>query len=99
MYAIRSYYDRLDPWMNKLFSRDTWEEGLDQLQKIFDTDEQGYRMLTCMLQAAVATLKCYQERGIDESIFIETMAAFRRFVKEHRDSYGHYGFDRAFWTP
>ncbi len=92
-------WEQLYPQMEKLFTKETWEDGLEKLRELLGADEQGYRMLTCMLQAAVATSKRYQEAGIPEDIFTDTMAAFSRFVREHKDSYGEYGFDRDFWTP
>ena len=36
--------------------------------------------------------------GIEEDIFVATMGAFSRFVKEHYASTGRYAFDRGFWT-
>ena len=35
--------------------------------------------------------------GIDEKIFTETFKMFPRFVREHKESFGEYGFDRGFW--
>ncbi len=37
-------------------------------------------------------------RRFPEDVFIATMGCFSRFVREHFDSYGYYGFDRDFWT-
>jgi hypothetical protein len=31
-------------------------------------------------------------------VFVDTMKCFTRFVQEHFQSYGAYGFDRGFWT-
>ena len=31
-------------------------------------------------------------------VFVDTMKCFTRFVREHFQSYGFYGFDRGFWT-
>ncbi len=35
---------------------------------------------------------------LPEDVFIDTMKCFTRFVLEHHQSYGVYGFDRGFWT-
>lgn len=40
----------------------------------------------------------YAPLGISHDIFIDTMKCFPRFVNEHRESFGVYGFDRSFWT-
>lgn len=35
---------------------------------------------------------------IGSDIVMDTLKAFSRFVREYQVSYGHYGFDRGFWT-
>ena len=37
-------------------------------------------------------------RDLPEDVFVATMGAFTRFVREHLRSWGRVGFDRAFWT-
>ncbi|RSX57476.1 acyltransferase domain-containing protein [Bifidobacterium samirii] len=62
-------------------------------------DPDGLHMLYWMLAAAaVHTAADYRRRGIPAAVFDATMGCFPRFVGEHRVSYGHYGFDRDFWT-
>ncbi|WEV64543.1 acyltransferase domain-containing protein [Bifidobacterium sp. ESL0732] len=76
-------------------SVDTWH----RLQKLVTPDEQGFRMLDAMLEcAATESLEKYRQRGIPENIFFDTMGCFNRFTREHKASYGTYGFDRDFWT-
>ncbi len=36
--------------------------------------------------------------ALPQDVFVDTLACFTRFVKEHFDSLGVYGFDRGFWT-
>ena len=36
--------------------------------------------------------------GKPESVWLDTMKCFSRFVREHQKQYGTYGFDRGFWT-
>lgn len=55
-------------------------------------------MLKIMLAAGLYARELYTERNIDETVYIETMSCFSRFVNEYRQSYGVYGFDRGFWT-
>ncbi len=33
-----------------------------------------------------------------EEVWLDTMRCFTRFVNEHKQQYGFYGFDRGFWT-
>lgn len=82
----------------KLFNQATWAAGLDELKKCLGEDEKGFRMLACMLHMSSRTWKFYEEHGIPGQIFTETMKCFSRFVKEHKESYGVYGFDREWWT-
>lgn len=62
-------------------------------------DEHGFVMLAVQLYAALHTRKLYQAAGISDAIFIDTMRCFPRFINEHFVTYGHYGFDRGWWTP
>lgn len=71
-------------------------EGISKL--IENESERGFIWLTISLMVALDTHKNYMQMGIDNKIFYETMACFTRFVNEHKDSYGKYGFDREFWT-
>lgn len=36
--------------------------------------------------------------ALPQDVFVDTLACFTRFVKEHFASLGFYGFDRGFWT-
>lgn len=92
-------YENLRENMEKLNSPMTWDEGVKSLQETFGEDPSGIKMLSCELACALDTYKKYKEKGIPDEIFIATMKAFSRFVKEHFDSYGSYGFDRGWWTP
>jgi hypothetical protein len=83
---------------DKLLSRATWKEGLEELKKVFAEDTNGFKMLTCMLVCGLATHDKYLEKGISEDIFYDTFGCFSRFVKEHKASYDCYGFDREWWT-
>lgn len=58
----------------------------------------GFDMLAYMLLAALHTYQAYHKIGIEEDIYFETMKCFPRFIREHKASYGYYGFDRAWWA-
>ena len=58
----------------------------------------GLATLWAHLQAACRAWDRYEELEISEEVYIATMAAFSRFVREHMASFGVYGFDRDFWT-
>lgn len=75
-----------------------WEDARKGLKNLLQTDKKGMNMLLCMLTACGYTYEKYENLGISEEIFAETMKCFWRFVQEHQVSYGCYGFDRDFWT-
>ena len=89
----------LRPMLEGLFHETQWEESLAGLRTVLGDDPHGFKILTCELLCALKTREIFRERGISEEIFVETMKCFTRFVCEHHESYGRYGFDRAFWTP
>lgn len=84
--------------MKKLMQQGSWTQGLENLTEIFEEDKGGWKMLTCMLITSLYTKEKYEELGIHEDIFYSTMECFSRFVKEHKESFGDYGFDRSWWT-
>ena len=75
-----------------------WEEGRAALSGALADDPDGLGTLAGHLQCALKTYEIYRERGISPEVFVETMKCFTRFVMEHTESFGHYGFDRDFWT-
>ena len=86
------------PQRHLLCKKETWDEGLKQVEQALGEDPKGFKMLTLMLHTAVERKAVFEEKGIPEDIYIATMSCFTRFVKEHMVSYGCYGFDRGFWT-
>lgn len=98
-YGGQQKWEELQPSMNKLFNEETWEEGRKELKEALGEDAKGFGMLCCMLQCAMMSGERYEEKGISHEIYTETMKCFSRFVREHKESFGDYGFDRDFWTP
>lgn len=99
--SISRNYDfkQYQPLMNRLTIKSEWEAALRDLKANLPEDKDGFIMLTCMLTAGLTTYENYAKKGIREDIFIDTFGCFSRFVREHKVSYGRYGFDRDFWTP
>lgn len=86
------------PCQSLLMDEAHWAEGLEQLKESLGEDPGGMKRLCCMLRCALKARDEYDRLGISEEIYVDTMAAFSRFVREHMESYGTYGFDRGFWT-
>ena len=87
------------PCLELLMREETWSKGLEQLKEALGEDPGGFRRLCCMLRCALRAREDYDRLGISEKIYLDTMGAFSRFVREHKESYGSYGFDRGSWTP
>lgn len=92
-------YESVYAYLEKLYNRKTWEEGVKCLEKSFGEDPYGIKMLTCMLACTLHTHETYEEKGIPDEIFIATMKFFRRFIGEHFDVYGSYNFVWGWWVP
>lgn len=84
--------------LSALTRQETWESGLNELEAQLEPDPLGFKMLSCMLRCALSARAEYDRLGLPEEVYRDTMACFSRFVREHRVSYGVYGFDRGFWT-
>lgn len=91
-------YEDIQDAMDKLFDRKTWDRGRMEMQAFLGEDPDGFKMLACMLRSSFKTYEYYEEHGISHKIFIATMKCFSRFIKEHKEGYGKYAFDREWWT-
>ncbi|MBE6949768.1 MAG: hypothetical protein E7451_00335 [Ruminococcaceae bacterium] len=87
-----------DGILAQLRTPELWPLGRAELGAFVRPDPDGFGELAGQLQCAVKTYELYRERGISDGIFVDTMKCFTRFVREHLESYGRYGFDRGFWT-
>lgn len=85
-------------FMDKFQDRNTREEGRLKLKYILGEDIYGVKILTCMLHCAAEAYTKYEQLGISNKIFADTMKCFTRFINEHYESYGYYAFDRDWWT-
>ena len=81
-----------------LMKRETWQTGLAQMKEDLGEDPRGMKALCSMLRCALLARETYDQLGISEEIYIATMGAFSRFVRENMESYGFYGFTRESWT-
>lgn len=91
-------YSKIDSSIKKLFSRSSWDDGRKEIKSLIGCDEDGMKILTCMLHCSAIAYEMYQAKGIDEKIFVDTMKCFTRFINECKDSCGVLQFDRDWWT-
>lgn len=73
-------------------------KAAEQLKEVLGEDKNGYKTLRVLLTSACGTYERYKEKGIPENVFIDTLKCFTRFSREHKESFGEYGFDRGFWV-
>ena len=86
------------PCLDLLMEEAHWNEGLEQLTQALGDDPGGMKRLCSMLRCALRSRALYDRLGIPEEIYVDTMGAFSRFVREHKESFGCYGFNRGRWT-
>ncbi|WP_033125795.1 acyltransferase domain-containing protein [Eubacterium sp. ER2] len=86
------------PLLEELLTPATWDSALVRLKALIGEDPLGIKILTLMLICCGETWRSYQSLGISGDIYIETLKCFTRFINEHQESYGVFGFDRDFWT-
>lgn len=85
-------------WLPLLMKRETWKTGLEQMKEALGEDPRGMKALCSMLRCAMMAKENFDRQGISEKIYVDTMAVFSRFVREYKESYGAYGFNRETWT-
>ena len=94
--ADHDFTDVVDPY-NKLFCLETGDEATKKIVSVLKENERGVKPLAVYLSAALTTWELYTKLGVSRLIYIDTMKMFSRFVREHLETYGFYGFDRDFW--
>lgn len=83
----------------KLYSRNTWDEGISELKEHFIEDKNGMKILTCMLNCALYTYEMYEKKGIPLNVFIDTVKFIPRFLERHKKINGFYAFVWDWWFP
>lgn len=80
-----------------LLCTEDYARAADDLHLLLAGDERGLKILSVMLRAALITREKYRVKGIPDEIFCATMGFFGRSVREYKETYGFYGFDRWWW--
>lgn len=91
--------DALEPVVQQICNIRTNVAGNQKLQEMFEESAPGnIPLLAVHLLCAVHIYEVYQEKGISDQIYYDTMGAFTRFCQECYDINGCWYYDRAFWT-
>lgn len=82
-------------------SSDAYTEGYKALcDAIGDKPNEHQRLTLCVeLVMALTTYEKYEELGIPDKIFFETMGVFTRYAELYEKKHGVWGFDRGHWVP
>ncbi len=92
-------FSAIAPYYHMLFSVKTGNDAVNEINTILENEEKkGFVWLTVYLAAVLEAKTTYDALGIDDKIFYDTMAIFSRFVNEHKESFGVYGYDRQKWN-
>jgi hypothetical protein len=73
-------------------------DNLLKTQAYLGADEDGTKILTCLLKVAVDSYEIYQQKGISDEIYFETMKCWPRYISETYVSTGKWCFDRHIWS-
>ena len=93
------HYEEMEEPMERLFSPDTWEQGIRETEGVLGEDPRGMKMLAVCLRCLQKTYRLYEEKGICEKVFWDTMGFIPRFLEAHRAQHGVYAFTWAWWLP
>lgn len=84
--------------LGDFYQYEKMKQARSQLQEILGPDEDHIKMLACMLKGSADAYALYQEKGISDQIYFDTMRCYTRFMAESRRSTGRLCFDRSWWT-
>lgn len=99
--SVAESYDftALESLFKPLMSIETANQAFLDINALLEGNPQkGFVWLAVTLSGALIRQDICREMGISDEIFYDTMGCLSRFVKEHKASYGVYGFDRQFWS-
>jgi len=94
--ARRDLVQQNKPLFPGLTVRVEAEESYTALDKALKGDDMA--MLACQLWIAAEARAKWQEKGIPDRIFLDTMNCFPRFLGEALRKTGRVEFDRGWWT-
>lgn len=98
-YDAGNDYEKISGSTEKLYSRESWGEGIEELKEYCGDDERGFRILSICMHCLLRTYDGYMEKGISEKIFFDTAGFIPRFLNEHKRVHGTSAFTWAHWIP
>lgn len=83
--------------INNLTNTNNSKEAYLKLKEILEPDPEGFKLLYCYLQAALLSHNEFNKLNIPENIYISTMKAFTRLLKDDKKRFGKYTFRKGWW--
>lgn len=91
-------FETVDKQQKGYLVYENMKEALAKTQAILGEDEDGIKILSCMLKASADAYEVYWEKNISDEIYFDTMKCFSRFIDETYKMTGKFCFDRYWWT-
>ena len=98
-YDKENDYEKISDSIEKLYSRESWGSGIEELKEYCGDDERGFKILSICMHCLLRTYDSYMEKGISEKIFFDTAGFIPRFLNEHKRVHGISAFTWAHWIP
>lgn len=86
------------PYLEQLTDRETAAAAYQSLKAYLREDADNMKMLFCQLECARRVHEKYRAMHIAESVYVDTMKCFARFIEECGRKNGRLFFDRGWWT-
>lgn len=90
--------ETVEQQLKKLMDIETAQSAYEYLMTTLPDDAEHVKLLLCNLECARRIHEKYQEKGITDQVFFDTMKCFTRFIDECQKKTGSIAFDRGFWT-
>lgn len=97
-YSQTEDFQKILPIADGLKNMETEAGARSALRQLSGQDKKQIKMLACMLACAADLYSWYEQKGISDTIYWDTMGCFTRFIEECRERTGEYAFDREWWT-
>lgn len=75
-----------------------WTPWLEDFRGRFAPDPDGIKMLSFQLHLACETFTRFQDLGVPQGIFLETMGFFTRMLRDHHQKGGRYQYVWDWWA-
>ncbi len=91
-------FKAVDDLQKGYLNHEDMQKTLEQVQVFLGNDENGIKILACMLYASCKAYEIYKQKAIQDEIYFDTMKCFTRFIDETQKATGELRFDRYWWT-